>query len=98
MLVELAMQVPGVLGTRMTGGGFGGCTITLVERKSVRTLEAFLQTEYEKLSGKLCSCFECLPADGAREIIVKSNKPYPVAFMWVVAVVVAVFAVSVYSQ
>ena len=56
------------------------------------------QTEYEKLSGKLCSCFECFPADGAREIIVKSNKPYPVAFMWVVAVVVAVFAVSVYSQ
>ena len=99
LLVDLAMQVPGVLGSRMTGGGFGGCTITLVQRNSVRTLEAFLQTEYEKLTGKLCSCFECLPAEGAREIVLKQNKSvYPVAFMCVVAVVVAVFAASVYRS
>ena len=37
-LVELAMSVDGVYGSRMTGGGFGGCTVTLVQRNAVDAL------------------------------------------------------------
>ncbi len=37
-LVELAMSVDGVYGSRMTGGGFGGCTVTLVEKRAVDAL------------------------------------------------------------
>jgi galactokinase len=39
VLVDAAQAVPGVLGARMMGAGFGGCTINLVEEKAVRALE-----------------------------------------------------------
>ena len=39
-LVEAAMEVEGVFGSRMTGGGFGGCTVTLLKKDAVqKTLE-----------------------------------------------------------
>lgn len=38
LLVKLAMEVEGVYGSRMTGGGFGGCTVTLVKDSAVDKL------------------------------------------------------------
>ncbi|CAE7809754.1 GALK1 [Symbiodinium microadriaticum] len=64
-LVELALEVPGVLGSRMTGGGFGGCTVTLVERNAVRILEMHLKRKYKEEFNITCECFECLPSQGA---------------------------------
>ena len=42
-LVELALGFNGVFGSRMTGGGFGGCTVTLVKRELVEKLKEHLK-------------------------------------------------------
>jgi len=69
-LVDLALQVPGVHGSRMTGGGFGGCTVTLVEREQVVTLRAFISKEYLINTGKECICYEVTPSAGAGELAI----------------------------
>ena len=46
VLVEFARAVDGVYGSRMTGGGFGGCTVTLCRRSAVERLRAALVTGY----------------------------------------------------
>ena len=51
-LVEAARRVPGVLGSRMMGAGFGGCTISLVEADAVAEFEARVSRDYEAATGK----------------------------------------------
>lgn len=50
LMVSLARNLPGVYGARMTGGGFGGCTINLVEREAVTEFQTSVAQEYEKLT------------------------------------------------
>jgi galactokinase len=50
LMVSLARNLPGVYGARMTGGGFGGCTINLVEREAVTEFQTSVAHEYEKLT------------------------------------------------
>ena len=65
-LQELALQVPGVYGSRMTGGGFGGCTITLVKKDALEALRAHLSTEYPKrCPGQECSLYAAVPSSGS---------------------------------
>ena len=49
LLVKLAMEVDGVYGSRMTGGGFGGCTVTLVKKSSVESLIKHIQVSFTTL-------------------------------------------------
>jgi len=70
LLVELAQNSDGVYGSRLTGGGFGGCTVTLVKKEYAGRLMHYLIREYEKKTGKKCTCFETSPGDGAKAISV----------------------------
>ena len=65
-LVDIALEVPGVYGSRMTGGGFGGCTVTLVRRDALQTLKQRLTERYPlRHPGKQCECYEAVPSAGA---------------------------------
>ena len=51
LLVELAKQEPSVLGARMMGGGFGGCTINLIENKNLEAVLERIKTQYFEATG-----------------------------------------------
>ncbi len=65
MLVGLAQTVEGVYGSRMTGGGFGGCTISLVEASAVDKASQILTDGYRIATGMDTDIFVCAPSDGA---------------------------------
>lgn len=65
LLVSLAGEVEGVFGSRMTGGGFGGCTVTLARAEAIDTLVAHLERRYAEEVGRPPSCFLVSPAAGA---------------------------------
>jgi galactokinase len=65
LLVELAMELDGCLGSRLTGGGFGGCTVSLVEAGAADKFAADLQARYKDKTGVTGDVFVCETADGA---------------------------------
>jgi galactokinase len=67
-LVELARAVPGVLGARMTGGGFGGCTVNLVRRAALPEVERRLVEGYRARFGRAPELFVSRAAGGARAL------------------------------
>jgi len=67
-LVDVAREIGaagGVLGARMTGGGFGGCTVTLVRTDHVGTVAETLASEYRNRTGHSATSFVSGPARGA---------------------------------
>ncbi len=67
-LVETALKVPGVLGARMTGGGFGGSTVNLVHRDAVGALEEALVTNYQRYCGRVPELHVCVASAGASRL------------------------------
>lgn len=66
-LVNIAISVPGVYGSRITGGGFGGCTVTLVRKDAVDALLKKFEEGYPAISGGVhAEVFATLAGGGAR--------------------------------
>lgn len=69
LLVESACRQPGVLGARMTGGGFGGCTVNLVRQADVCGFMEAVSRSYQAETGMAPKMLAAEAGDGAREII-----------------------------
>ncbi len=67
-LAERAQQFPGVLGSRMTGAGFGGCTVTLIAENQVNAFIESLGSAYEERFGLRADFYVAEIGDGAREV------------------------------
>lgn len=65
LLVELARAECGVLGSRLTGGGFGGATISLVEKDRADAIARALEERYAARTGNHGRAYLCESADGA---------------------------------
>jgi galactokinase len=67
-LVEIARATPGVIGARLTGAGFGGCTINLVHRDAVPALRGAVMRDYPARTGLVPRVFEVEASAGARRL------------------------------
>jgi galactokinase len=64
-LVEMAMQQEDCFGARITGGGFGGCTVNLVRAEAAEGFVAVLRKTYQEKTGMIADCVVSAPTDGA---------------------------------
>ncbi len=65
VLVELALKQPGVLGARMTGAGFGGCTVNLVRAGAAESFAEAVREGYSEATGLNAEVYVCEASDGA---------------------------------
>jgi galactokinase len=68
-MVEEAHKVPGVYGSRMTGAGFGGCTVTLLEEQAVDRFQKEVGAAYRRRTGIEPAFYECHAANGAERLL-----------------------------
>lgn len=69
-IAETAWQQKGVLGARMTGAGFGGCAIAIVEKTEVENVQKAIEKAYEEKIGYAPTFYVAAIGDGAKEISV----------------------------
>jgi galactokinase len=68
-LVEWAGGVEGAYGSRMMGGGFGGCTVTMVDAPSAGRFAAEIALKFQEEYGAPPGVLECAIGDGVSELI-----------------------------
>lgn len=69
ILAETAWTVPGVIGSRITGGGFGGCTVSIVKDEAIDTFKETLTRVYEEKVGKTPEFYVVEIGDGPSRLI-----------------------------
>lgn len=67
-MVEIAQSLPGCYGARLTGAGFGGCTVNLVDHSMAESFGAQLAARYQSQTGLKPEIYVCRASDGARVI------------------------------
>lgn len=67
-LVEIAWEIPGVLGSRITGGGFGGCTVSIVEQDAFNRFRDTVVSRYREKTGITAEIYAAEIGDGARRL------------------------------
>jgi len=72
-LVEIATRQPDCIGARITGGGFGGCTVNVVKAAGAEAFVTAIRREYAQATGIEADCFICEPADGALALAEKGG-------------------------
>jgi galactokinase len=68
LLVELASKTPGVVGARMTGAGFGGCTVNIVQTERLTEFERAVVEEYRRQTGRNAALHVCKAVQGGSYI------------------------------
>ena len=68
LLVEIAGECEGVYGARLTGGGFGGCTVNLVHETSAAAFEERVRERYAAATGRTPEIYTCVASDGVRRL------------------------------
>lgn len=68
LMVDLAFQQEGVYGARMTGGGFGGATINLVDARFAEAFAENVAKAYQEETGIAAQVYVCMPVDGASRV------------------------------
>jgi len=74
-LVDAALAIDGVYGSRMTGGGFGGCTVTLLRSEAAADFRAAIVKAYQSQFGIAPQIYSCEPSQGAGEIKISESIP-----------------------
>ena len=64
ILVDEAWKIPGVIGSRITGGGFGGCTVSIVKDEAIDTFKEQVEKAYEEKTGKTAEFYIVEVGDG----------------------------------
>jgi galactokinase len=74
VMVEIASGLDGVYGARMTGGGFGGCTVNLVDANCVESFRKSVVERYRKAMGAHPEVYVCSVGSGVEEVLYDAKQ------------------------